>query len=454
MDEIPVNNQKPFPLMSLILSSCVGLIMLSCSHAAHSSTSFAQPETAQINAAEPTTGEKLSQSSGNAPAAPTSTAQIADVRNGAKKLPLRTGMSYDEARPLILNAGWKPNLEGRKNLRDSRVKRIFDSGHPEIEDCSGTGEAPCRYSFINAQGEILRVSTNTAPDTGNRLRSWWIEQLRTAQSSAAPDTIGEGRYGDGLDSGELGLEVQGSRYRHTSEEGASEWRSLSELKSVEYGIVLDPQQHYWCLSEHSPKNQRATCTKYGWTLVKAAKPRNYPGVDRGATASVPPSAAAATREPAEFDFMLRNARSPRDEVRKKNPQVVRVGSHPCGAYAVARVTVMPDVDTQGDLIPDKVVEVDAQNKTLRRWAKPVDANVLAIAGDRILVNAGSNKQYWIAPSGQFQLQPNPITPAKPIIDGRVKNHPEFEKSGYAFLSRFSDLKSRRVRRIIYEASCT
>ncbi|MBE9096966.1 hypothetical protein [Tychonema sp. LEGE 07203] len=149
---------------------------------------------------------------------------------------------------------------------------------------------------------------------------------------------------------------------------------------------------------------------------------------------------------AEFSFMV-------DEKQKQDPRVIKVSYHPCGEAAIARVTSLPNVETKGYLIPDKVVEIDARNNTLQRWAKPIDSEVVAIAGDRILVDA-NKKLYWIEPSGNFQLQPNQIAAKKPIFESRIKTHPEFQNSGYAGVWRFQDLKSGKTRQIIYEANCS
>jgi hypothetical protein len=143
-----------------------------------------------------------------------------------------------------------------------------------------------------------------------------------------------------------------------------------------------------------------------------------------------------------------------DKNTTKDPRIVREESHPCGAVAIARVTALPNVDTQDSLIPDKVVEVDDQNNTLRRWAKPVDSEMIAIAGDRILVDVGDDKRYWIESSGNFQRQTDSISPAPPTFDSRVKTHPEFKNSGYAGLWRFYDLNTGNSRRVIYEGNCT
>jgi hypothetical protein len=177
-------------------------------------------------------------------------------------------------------------------------------------------------------------------------------------------------------------------------------------------------------------------------------------VCRDQTANQKQSAPASTSTTAEFSFMLRDGRASIEAAQKNNPQIVRIGPHPCGASATARVTVMPDADTQGDLVPDKVVEVDAQNNTVRRWAKPVDSALVAIKGDQILVDGGDGKRYWIDPSGNFQLQNETTSTAKPNSLGRMKGHSEFGNSGYANLWQYTDQQSGQSRRIIYEAVCT
>ncbi|MCW6050869.1 hypothetical protein QUB60_20100 [Microcoleus sp. A2-C5] len=155
---------------------------------------------------------------------------------------------------------------------------------------------------------------------------------------------------------------------------------------------------------------------------------------------------AQSPQTAEFYFMVN------DKV-KPDPRVIKISRHPCGKAALARVTSLPDVDTKGYLSSDKVVEVDPRNNRIQRWAKPVDSAIVAIDGDRILVDA-DKKLYWIKPSGNFQLQPNQIAAKEPIFESRVKDHPEFKNSGYAGLWRFQDLKTGKTRKIIYEANCT
>jgi hypothetical protein len=125
---------------------------------------------------------------------------------------------------------------------------------------------------------------------------------------------------------------------------------------------------------------------------------------------------------------------------------------------------MPEVDSTGYLSPDKVVEIAppsrnmrslAESTTLRRWAKPIDSQVIAIEGDRILVDVGQGQSYWIEPSGKFQRQAESLSaPSPEPFNGDLGRHPEFVKSDYAKLWKFADLNSKVERVIIYESNCT
>jgi hypothetical protein len=190
-------------------------------------------------------------------------------------------------------------------------------------------------------------------------------------------------------------------------------------------------------------------------LTKSPQPAGSPvetatSVKAPVVATPTPSTPSITTqsEATEFRFMASENNTVKDS------RIVREERHPCGAAAIARVTTLPNVDTQDGLIPDKVVEVDDQNNTLRRWAKPVDSEMIAVAGDRILVDIGDKKRYWIDSTGNFQRQTDSISPATPTFDSRIKTHPEFKNSGYAGLWRFSDLNAGNSRRIIYEGNCT
>lgn len=98
--------------------------------------------------------------------------------NAPKKIPLQQGMPYKEARQILIQQQWQPSLQGQPNLRDRSVKELFDLGYKEIKDCSGTGEGPCRFEFINKQGELLVIvaTTRGSENTKRFVRNWWIEK--------------------------------------------------------------------------------------------------------------------------------------------------------------------------------------------------------------------------------------------------------------------------------------
>lgn len=160
----------------------------------------------------------------------------------------------------------------------------------------------------------------------------------------------------------------------------------------------------------------------------------------------------------EFRFFLRKdleqvAREQGEAaVIQREARITRVLRLPCGAGAMAKVSKMPSLTGEDSLSPDKVVEVDAQNNTLQRWAKPVDSQVIAIAGSRILVKADNNQSYWIDSSGTITTYTETDSLPSPENIPYIK-HPEFAASG-VYSQRLRDLNSDDDRRIIAEASCT
>lgn len=193
-------------------------------------------------------------------------------KNSAKaneSLPLQKGMSYREARQLLLQQGWQPNLQGDPpNLRSLAVRGLYDLGYVEIEDCSGTGEGPCRFQFINDNGDLLFVVTtplgnpNLSLNLGPFVRNWWIEKKTdTTQKNTSLNQITEGRYW--LGATDQGLEVRGNQYRYDTEAGAQQWQPISELKYIKNGVVFDGKT-YWCLSTLARQNLVPVCSANGW----------------------------------------------------------------------------------------------------------------------------------------------------------------------------------------------
>jgi hypothetical protein len=69
---------------------------------------------------------------------------------------IRQGMPYDEARKIILSAGWQASLFKKTILNelDLHLQEWFTkAGFLEIEECAGTGDALCVAEFHDAEGK-------------------------------------------------------------------------------------------------------------------------------------------------------------------------------------------------------------------------------------------------------------------------------------------------------------
>jgi hypothetical protein len=76
------------------------------------------------------------------------------------------GLTYHEARPIIMAAGWSPLQtleEGSENYNQSTLSGngpiFWRNGYHELQTCSGTGSAYCAFLFQNKDGIRLRVVT-------------------------------------------------------------------------------------------------------------------------------------------------------------------------------------------------------------------------------------------------------------------------------------------------------
>ncbi|WP_353931573.1 hypothetical protein WJM97_03015 [Okeanomitos corallinicola TIOX110] len=184
--------------------------------------------------------------------------------NQNNQVSLQTNMVYREARILIMQQGWRPNLQGEQpNLRSPVVKELFDLGYQEIKDCAGSGEGACRFEFVNDEGELLVVTAITR-GYENKIRfvkKWWIEKNSNIIQQSSTPKIADGYYA--LGGTGQGLEVKGKQYRYYDEEGKQSWQSINDLKYIKNG-VLSARQNYWCLSTLAPQGKPAVCSENGW----------------------------------------------------------------------------------------------------------------------------------------------------------------------------------------------
>jgi hypothetical protein len=73
--------------------------------------------------------------------------------NGAK-----IGMAYKEVRARLTELGYAPASPSKDTRRCGTRKKICKN-YPEVEACSGTGFAPCRFIFRYPRGRKIVVIT-------------------------------------------------------------------------------------------------------------------------------------------------------------------------------------------------------------------------------------------------------------------------------------------------------
>jgi hypothetical protein len=75
---------------------------------------------------------------------------------------LKQGMSYDQARKILVDSGWQaillsPNRDWRQV--GTGTTRFRDLGYDEVVSCSGTGLGFCLFEFASADNRKLVVIT-------------------------------------------------------------------------------------------------------------------------------------------------------------------------------------------------------------------------------------------------------------------------------------------------------
>ena len=99
----------------------------------------------------------------------------------AQEVPkLRQGMTYSEARTLLIEEGWQAvfNMGQFNNPnRSGVIDRFIEKGYTEVVDCSGTGLGLCLFQFQNATGQTLLVTTanNYSDEEESIIVGWRLE---------------------------------------------------------------------------------------------------------------------------------------------------------------------------------------------------------------------------------------------------------------------------------------
>lgn len=85
-------------------------------------------------------------------------------------IPRMAGLTYDEARIQLLEAGWQPRMRHwshgvSPNVRGGNGTEFWDRGYWEIINASPTGLGQCTFSFHDVYGNFLTVTTEGEEDS-------------------------------------------------------------------------------------------------------------------------------------------------------------------------------------------------------------------------------------------------------------------------------------------------
>jgi predicted O-methyltransferase YrrM len=91
---------------------------------------------------------------------------------------LRAGMPYDEARKILVDAGWQPFKFPAQTSQEQgcSIRAEICSKYIETEACSGTGLGYCSFLFADATGKYLRVVTIGEDAERLSVERWKIEE--------------------------------------------------------------------------------------------------------------------------------------------------------------------------------------------------------------------------------------------------------------------------------------
>lgn len=170
----PAPSSHKRPAVYLGIGLVIGLIAL-VSLVLWWSRSSATPESATIVPAptSPTATPKGEQSNVQEKVASNQKRSVnnnaAPGPGGQLRIPVINGKAYDVARKLLIREGWQPNEKHWSYADDPNVQSgngpiFWKRGYRELEACSGSGLAECRFEFIDPNERILFVVTEGEED--------------------------------------------------------------------------------------------------------------------------------------------------------------------------------------------------------------------------------------------------------------------------------------------------
>lgn len=167
--------------------------------ALNANTSSAAQSTTPASAVSGTFGavvnsQVIQQSGGTITVHSTPTGPSPAVVAGQAAVPKIYGLSYDEARKLLIREGWIPTKRYHTEATSLDVQSgngptFWDRGYWEIVSCSGTGAGYCAFHFSDPSGRYLAVTTEGEEDEDGAYhakvdsyslvsKDWWSSRVR------------------------------------------------------------------------------------------------------------------------------------------------------------------------------------------------------------------------------------------------------------------------------------
>ena len=171
-----------------------------------------------------------------------------------------------------------------KTLASPAVLSASEGSQINIRSGPSTQSSSPHYGLPGDRVEVLRSTRGEGGYTWYYVRfnvsgatGWVREDLiaflnngstalnsRTSSGGKQP-TILEGIYWIGPT--DLGLRVKGKQYQLYDEAGADSWKSVSMLKPIKEGVILEGST-YWCLSTLPHANGKSKCSPRGWVPLR------------------------------------------------------------------------------------------------------------------------------------------------------------------------------------------
>ncbi len=97
-------------------------------------------------------------------------------RAADKNLPAIEGKTYADARAVAMGSGWTPRENpaahgDSPDVQSGNGPLFWSKGYHELQSCSGSGSAACRFEFTGAGKAVLVVITEGEEDEGGAYRA-------------------------------------------------------------------------------------------------------------------------------------------------------------------------------------------------------------------------------------------------------------------------------------------